>query len=263
MPELYLNRDVSARLARSGWPKIRGVAPGRVVKFCFAPAPEACVPIAQRADAVPVHRIYCVGRNYEAHAREMGATGREAPFFFCKPADAVLPADPGPITIPYPDRTADLQHEVELVVAIGAPGYRVTFAEAARLIWGYAVGLDLTRRDLQAEMKRLGRPWEVGKGFDRSAPIGPVRPIGEVGELGARRIWLSVNGRVRQDSELSRMIWSVEETISQLSEFFELVAGDLIFTGTPAGVGPLVPGDRIEAGVDGVGTIRVHVAERA
>ena len=232
------------------------------MKFCFAPAPEACVPIAGSQQAFPVHRIYCVGRNYEEHAREMGAAGREAPFFFSKPPDAILPSDGGPILIPYPDQTSDLQHEVELVVAIGAPGYRVTFAEAARLIWGYAVGLDLTRRDLQAEMKRLGRPWEVGKGFDRSAPIGPVRPIGEVGELGARRIWLSVNGRVRQDSELSRMIWSVEETIGQLSRFFELRPGDLIFTGTPAGVGPLVPGDRIDAGIDGIGTIQAGVTDR-
>jgi fumarylpyruvate hydrolase len=233
------------------------------VNFCFPAPPQPFVPIAQRADAFPVHRIYCVGRNYEAHAREMGATGREAPFFFCKPADAVLPADPGPITIPYPDRTADLQHEVELVVAIGAPGYRVGVERAARMIWGYAVGIDLTRRDVQAEAKRQGRPWDVAKGFDRSAPIGAIRPALDTGALGARRIWLNVNDRLRQDGMLSQMIWNVEETISQLSEFFELSAGDLIFTGTPAGVGALVPGDRIEAGIDGVGTIRVHVADRA
>jgi fumarylpyruvate hydrolase len=207
-----------------------------------------------------VHRIYCVGRNYEAHAREMGAVGREAPFFFSKPADAVLPAGAGPIVIPYPDQTADLQHEVELVVAIGAPGYRVTVEQAARLIWGYTIGLDLTRRDLQAEMKRQGRPWEVGKAFERSAPIGAIRPAARVGDLDARRIWLNVNGHRRQDGDLSQMIWSVEETIAQLSKFFELAAGDLIFTGTPAGVGPLVPGDRIEGGIDGIGTIEARVA---
>jgi fumarylpyruvate hydrolase len=234
-----------------------------LMNFCFPPPPQPFVPIAERADAFPVRRIYCVGRNYEDHAREMGATGREAPFFFCKPADAVLPADPGPIAIRYPDRTADLQHEVELVVAIGAPGYRVGVEQAARMIWGYAVGIDLTRRDLQADAKRQGRPWDVAKGFDRSAPIGAIRPAAGNGPLGTRRIWLNVNERRRQEGALSQMIWSVEETISQLSEFFELGAGDLIFTGTPAGVAPLVPGDRIDAGIDGVGTIRVHVTDRA
>ena len=160
------------------------------------------------------------------------------------------------------DRTADLQHEVELVVAIGAPGYRVTAEQAARMIWGYAVGIDLTRRDLQAEAKRLGRPWEVGKAFDRSAPIGAMRPSIKVGELGTQRIWLDVNGRRRQDGTVSQMIWGVEETVSQLSGFFELAPGDLIFTGTPAGVGPLVPGDRIEAGIDGIGAIQAQVVDK-
>jgi fumarylpyruvate hydrolase len=193
----------------------------------------------------------------------MGATGREAPFFFSKPGDAILPAGTGTMVIPYPDETADLQHEVELVVAIGAPGYRVMVDQAARLIWGYAIGLDLTRRDLQADMKRQGRPWEVGKGFERSAPIGAIRPAGEVGALGERRIWLNVNGQCRQDGKLSQMIWSVEETISQLSRFFELAAGDLVFTGTPAGVGPLVPGDQLEGGIDGIGTLQARVAPRS
>ncbi len=206
-----------------------------------------------------MHRIYCVGRNYAEHAREMGASGREAPFFFSKPADAVHWAASGPIEVVYPDRTADLQHEVELVVAIGAPGYRVTVQQAPGLIWGYAVGLDLTRRDLQGEAKRLGRPWEVGKSFDRSAPISAIRPSGQVVALGAQRIWLDVNGQRRQQGILSQMIWSVEETIAELSGFFELAAGDLIFTGTPAGVGPLVPGDRLEGGIDGVGTIEATV----
>jgi fumarylpyruvate hydrolase len=233
------------------------------MKFRFPPPPQAFVPIAGSTDAFPVHRIYCVGRNYEDHAREMGASGREAPFFFCKPADAVLCGDAAPIVIVYPDRTTDLQHEVELVVAIGAPGYRVAVEQAGSMIWGCAVGIDLTRRDLQADLKRLGRPWEVGKAFDRSAPIGAIRPAAAVGSLGDQRIWLSINGRIRQDSALSRMIWSVEETISQLSGYFELAAGDLIFTGTPAGVGPLVRGDRIEAGIDGIGTLQARIADRA
>jgi fumarylpyruvate hydrolase len=233
------------------------------MNFCFPAPAQAFVPIAGRTDVFPVHRIYCVGRNYEDHAREMGASGREAPFFFCKPADAVLLADPGPAVIGYPDRTSDLQHEVELVVAIGAPGYRVTVEQAARMVWGYAVGVDLTRRDLQADAKRQGRPWDIAKGFDRSAPIGAIHPAPMVGAPGARRIWLDVNGQRRQQGALSQMIWNVEETISQLSGLFELAAGDLVFTGTPAGVGPLVPGDRFEAGIDGIGTLRVQIGERA
>jgi len=232
------------------------------VDYCFPAPPQPLVPIAESSQAYPVHRIYCVGRNYADHAREMGASGREAPFFFTKPADAVLPAGLEAVAIPYPDRTSDLQHEVELVVALGAPGYRVTVEQAARLVWGYAVGLDLTRRDLQAEAKRTGRPWDVGKGFERSSPIGAIRPAAQVGILDGRRIWLDVNGQPRQVGQLSQMIWSVEETIAQLSGYFELQAGDLIFTGTPAGVGPLVPGDRVEAGIDGIGTIRMRIADR-
>ena len=207
-----------------------------------------------------MHRIYCVGRNYEEHAREMGASGREEPFFFCKPADAVIHSASGPVLMPYPDRTQDLQHEVELVVAIGAGGSRVAVDRAALMVWGYAVGIDLTRRDLQAQAKKLGRPWDVAKGFERSAPICAIRPAAEVGVLGQRRIWLEVNGQLRQEGRLSQMIWSVEETIAQLSSFFELAAGDLIFTGTPAGVGRLAPGDRIEAGIDGIGTMQLQVA---
>ena len=232
------------------------------MNFCFPAPSQPFVPIADRSDVFPVHRIYCVGRNYAEHAREMGASGREAPFFFCKPADAVVSKGSGPIVIRYPDRTADLQHEVELVVAIGAAGYRVPVEQAAPMIWGYAVGIDLTRRDLQADAKRQGRPWDISKGFDRSAPIGSIRPASATGSLGPQRIWLVVNGRRRQQGTLSQMIWSVEETVSQLSEFFELTAGDLIFTGTPAGVGALLPGDRVEAGIDGFGGIDLEIAER-
>jgi fumarylpyruvate hydrolase len=233
------------------------------MNFCCPAPPQPFVPIAGSPEVFPVHRIYCVGRNYAEHAREMGASGREAPFFFAKPADAVHWSGSGPIAIAYPDRTADLQHEVELVVAIGAPGYQVTVQQAPSLIWGYAVGLDLTRRDLQADAKRLGRPWEVGKSFDRSAPISAVRPCAQVGTLGAQRIWLDVNGQRRQQGMLSQMIWSVEETIAELSGFFELAPGDLIFTGTPAGVGALRPGDRLEGGIDGVGTLGATVVGSA
>jgi fumarylpyruvate hydrolase len=232
------------------------------MNLCFPAPAQPIVPVADSHDGFPVHRIYCVGRNYADHAREMGASGREAPFFFCKPGDAVATAQSGPIVIRYPDRTADLQHEVELVVAIGAGGYQVTPEQAARMVWGYAVGIDLTRRDLQAELKRLGRPWEVAKAFEGSAPIGAIRPVSAAGALGARRIWLSVNDRCRQDGDVTQMIWGVEETISQLSGYFELAPGDLVFTGTPAGVGSLVPGDRIEAGIDGIGVIQAQVAGR-
>jgi fumarylpyruvate hydrolase len=232
------------------------------MKLCFPAPHQPAVPIADSAEGFPVHRIYCVGRNYADHAREMGASGREAPFFFCKPADAAAPAQSGPLVIRYPDRTADLQHEVELVVAIGAAGYQVAPEQAAQMVWGYAVGIDLTRRDLQAELKKLGRPWEVAKAFDRSAPIGAIKPVAQAGPLGSRRIWLSVNGRMRQDGDLAQMIWSVEETIAQLSTYFELAPGDLVFTGTPAGVGSLVEGDRIEAGIDGIGTLQARVERR-
>ena len=233
-----------------------------MANFCFPAPPQAFVLVADRTDVFPVHRIYCVGRNYEEHAREMGASGREAPFFFCKPADAVVCAQLGPIRMRYPDRTADLQHEVELVVALGAGGYQVQVEQAGRMVWGYAVGIDLTRRDLQADAKRQGRPWDVSKGFDRSAPLGAIRLAADTGRLGSQRIWLNVNGRGRQEGTLSQMIWNVEETISQLSGFFELAAGDLIFTGTPAGVGALLPGDRVEAGIDGFGGIDLEIAER-
>jgi fumarylpyruvate hydrolase len=229
--------------------------------YVFAAAPQAVVPVAGSTDLFPVHRIYCVGRNYEEHAKEMGFTGREPPFFFAKPADAVLPVPEGSVgELPYPGETADLQHEVELVVAIGRRGARVASADASALIWGYAVGLDMTRRDLQGEMKKQGRPWEIGKGFDHSAPIGPVRALKGAAPITRGRIWLTVNGQPRQDSDISRLIWNVDETIAHLSRYFELRPGDLVFTGTPAGVAAVGPGDLLEGGVDGVGTIRVRVA---
>jgi fumarylpyruvate hydrolase len=207
-----------------------------------------------------VHRIYCVGRNYAEHAVEMGATGREPPFFFMKPADALVPVAAGETgRIEYPGLTANLHHEIELVVAIGEGGRDIPAAQAPRHIWGYAVGLDMTRRDLQNEMKKQGRPWEIGKSFEQSAPVGPIVPMATTGELRSGVISLSVNGTPRQKGDLSDLIWSVAETIEQLSRGWTLKAGDLIFTGTPAGVGAVVRGDVMEGTVEGLGTLRVQV----
>ncbi len=228
--------------------------------YVFAAPAQPVVPVAGSTDLYPVHRIYCVGRNYEEHAKEMGFTGREPPFFFAKPADAVLPIAEGAIgEMPYPGETNNLHHEFELVVAIGKRGSRISAADASRHVWGYAVGLDMTRRDLQGEAKKLGRPWEVGKGFDCSAPIGPIRPIAQTGEIKSGRIWLAVNGQIRQESDVSKLIWNVAETIEHLSKYFELAPGDLIFTGTPEGVAAVSPGDLLEGGVDGVGTLKLRI----
>jgi fumarylpyruvate hydrolase len=228
--------------------------------YVFAAPPQVVVPVTGSTDLYPVHRVYCVGRNYAEHAKEMGFSGREPPFFFAKPADALLPTAEGTGEMPYPPETGNLHHEMELVVAIGRRGRRIAAAEAVSYIWGYAVGLDMTRRDLQAEAKKQGRPWEVGKGFDFSAPISSVNPIGRTGEVTRGRIWLKVNGQPRQDSDVSTMIWNVNETIEHLSRYFELLPGDLIFTGTPEGVAAVVPGDLLEGGVDGVGGLRVKIA---
>lgn len=208
-----------------------------------------------------MRRIYCVGRNYAEHAKEMGFSGREPPFFFMKPADAVLPVDDGDSgTMTYPPLTADLHHEVELVVAIGSGGSRIPAHDAAAHIWGYAVGLDMTRRDLQAEMKKQGRPWSIAKGFDQSAPIGALTPIARCGALRSGSISLTVNGAVRQQGDLSDMIWSIDETIEHLSNAWTLQPGDLIFTGTPSGVAAVVRGDRLEARVEGLAPLRLTVA---
>lgn len=216
-----------------------------------------CVPIHGSDRLFPVRRIYCVGRNYAAHAREMGSDPeRESPFYFMKPADAVVP---GGGTLPYPPRTADLHHEIELVVALGKGGRNVPVADALSLVFGYAVGIDLTRRDLQAEAKRLGRPWDAGKGFDSSAPVSAIRPAAEIGHPRSGRIWLEVNGELRQDGDLGQLIWKVDEALAELSTLFTLAPGDLVFTGTPAGVGPLARGDRLHGGVEGVAEIRVEI----
>lgn len=221
---------------------------------------KTLVPIAGSDQGFPVRRIFCVARNYAEHAKEMGGTGREAPFFFTKPADAVLPAPiGGEGAMSYPPKTADLHHEIELVVALGLGGRNIAAEDAGRHIYGYAVGLDMTRRDLQAELKKLGRPWDVAKGFDQSAPIGPIHRATAVGPLERGAIRLEVNGIERQRGDLADMIWSVPEIVAILSEYFELQAGDLLFTGTPAGVGPVQRGDRLVGSVDGIGQLSVRI----
>jgi fumarylpyruvate hydrolase len=229
------------------------------MRFVITPPAQPAVPVAG-GGLFPVHRIYCVGRNYAEHAQEMGFSGREPPFFFLKPADAVLPvADAATGEMAYPPLTANLHHEIELVVAIGVGGRDIPASDALRHIWGYAVGLDMTRRDLQNEMKKQGRPWSIGKAFDASAPIGPLHAIAQTGELTQGAITLSVNGTLRQRGDLRELIWNVAETIETLSKAWTLQPGDLIFTGTPAGVGAVVAGDLIEGQIDGLGTLRVQI----
>lgn len=232
------------------------------MSFVFAPAAPVAVPIAGSQDSFPVRRVYCVGRNYAAHAREMGFDpDREPPFFFCKPADAVVPVAQGStLSLPYPPETANLHYEVELVAAIGKGGAKISVDEALQHVWGYAVGLDMTRRDLQMTMREAGRPWELGKAFDQSAPIGPLHPAQSVSGIEQAGIWLQVNGADRQRSDIGKLIWSIAETIAYLSKYFRLEAGDLIYTGTPEGVGPVVRGDRMVGGVDGLGTLSVQMA---
>jgi fumarylpyruvate hydrolase len=206
----------------------------------------------------PVHRIYCVGQNYSAHAREMGADpDRDPPFYFTKPADAVVASG---TSVAYPPRTRDLHHEIELVVAIGKGGRQIDAKDAASHIFGYAVGIDLTRRDLQAEAKRRGLPWDTSKAFDGSAPVSAIRTVEEVGHPSNGRIWLRVNGELRQEGDLDQLTWSVPEAIAELSTLFTLVPGDLLFTGTPAGVGPVAPGDKLSGGIEGVGEIHLEIA---
>jgi fumarylpyruvate hydrolase len=225
----------------------------------FAPPAAVALPCAGGGD-FPVHRVYCVGRNYAEHAVEMGHSGREPPFFFMKPADALVPVAEGETgVIDYPTLTANLHHEIELVVAIGRGGSGIRAADAPAHLWGYAVGLDMTRRDLQNEMKKQGRPWEIGKAFEQSAPIGPVLPIAQCGELLRGAITLAVNGAPRQQGDLADLIWSVNETIEQLSAAWTLQPGDLIFTGTPAGVGAVGRGDLMEGAIEGLGTLKVTV----
>jgi fumarylpyruvate hydrolase len=221
------------------------------------PAP-ACpaLPVEGSAALFPVRRILCVGRNYAAHRREMGGDDREPPFFFAKPADAVVAAG---ASVAYPSVTANLHHEIELVAALGGGGVDISPADALAMVWGYAAGVDLTRRDLQNAAKDKGQPWEASKGFDQSAPIGPIRRVTGGGQPQGR-IALTVNGQVRQEARLSDMIWNVAEVIAQASRLWRLAPGDLIFTGTPEGVGPLVRGDRVEGEIEDVGAVGFTIA---
>jgi fumarylpyruvate hydrolase len=215
------------------------------------------VPIAGSADLLPVRRIFCVGRNYAEHAREMGMDpDREPPFFFTKPADAIVP---GGGDVPYPTRTQNLHHEIELVVALARGGRGIAVDEARACIYGYGVGLDLTRRDLQAESRKQGKPWDTAKAFDHSAPLSAIVPAARIGHPARGRIELRVNGALRQQGDLADMIWNVPEIIAELSTLFELAPGDLIFTGTPAGVGPLVAGDTVLGSIAGVGELQIRV----
>jgi fumarylpyruvate hydrolase len=228
------------------------------MSFVFPPSATPSVAIEGTQDTFPVHRIYCVGRNYAAHAREMGKDPeREPPFFFTKPADAIVPNN---ATIPYPPRTNNLHHEIELVIAIGKGGRNIAIDKALDHVFGYAVGNDLTRRDLQFEARDKGRPWDTGKAFDRSAAIAAIRPASK-GHVSRGRIWLTVNGESRQIADIADLIWDVPEIIAELSTLFELQAGDLIYTGTPAGVNAVKPGDRMEGGVDGLQTLVTTIAQ--
>jgi len=231
------------------------------MSYVVNPPEVVAVPVQGSSDTFPVRRVYCVGRNYAAHAREMGFDpDREPPFFFCKPADAVVPVAEGQtLELAYPSETSNYHYEIELVAAIGKGGSNISQEEALSHVWGYAVGLDMTRRDLQMKMREAGRPWEIGKAFDRSAPIGPLYRAEQVGHLEQAGIQLEVNGQTKQNSGIDKLIWSVAETVSYLSRFFRLEPGDLIYTGTPEGVGAVVAGDLMVGSVQGLGTLSVKV----
>ncbi|MEM7469783.1 MAG: fumarylacetoacetate hydrolase family protein [Pseudomonadota bacterium] len=214
--------------------------------YAIDPPPQVSIAILGQTTRFPVRRIFCVGRNYEAHVREMGNDTREPPFFFSKPADAVVENGS---EVRYPPATQDLHHEIELVVAIGRGGTGIAPGAALSHVWGAGVGVDLTRRDLQAEAKKKGRPWDMAKGFDQSAPMAALVPLSAAGSLESGRIWLSVDGKMRQDADLSEMIWPVADCIAHLSGLVALAPGDLIMTGTPAGVAALAPGAQVHAGI--------------
>lgn len=218
---------------------------------------QASVAIADSDRRFPVRRIFCIGRNYAAHAREMGGDpDREPPFYFNKAADTVVASGS---VVDYPPRTDDLQHEIELVVAIKKNGRNLSVGHAEENVFGYAVGIDLTRRDLQAQAKASGWPWDVAKNFDQSAPVGAIHAASAIGHPGRGRIWLAVNEEIRQDGNLDEMIWTVPQLLAEISTYCALAAGDLVFTGTPAGVGRLVPGDKVTGGIEGVGEIGIEI----
>jgi fumarylpyruvate hydrolase len=226
--------------------------------YAFAPPARVSAAISGSADRFPLRRIFCVGRNYSEHVKEMGGDpDRAEPIFFTKPIDALVPTKS---TVPYPPQTKNLHHEVELVVALHRGGTGIAVESALQHVFGYAVGNDLTRRDIQADYGKRGLPWDMAKGFDHSAQLGAITPAEKFGEVGTQRIWLRVNGTQRQDSMLSKLIWSVPEIIANLSTFVTLQAGDLIYTGTPEGVGPLQPGDQVQAGIEGVEDLEFQIA---
>ena len=228
------------------------------MNFIFPPVAPVVLSVAGSDAVFPVRRVYCVGQNYAAHVAEMGGDGRQPPFFFSKPADALMP---GGGRIVYPPRTANLHHEVELVVALRDGGADIPPQQALARVFGYAVGIDLTRRDLQAQAKGSGRPWEMAKAFDQSGPVGALTPAAQCGHPASGRIWLNVNGIVRQDGDLGQMTWNVAEIIANLSSYVRLAAGDLIFTGTPAGVSAVTRGDVLECGIDGVGNLGIELVQ--
>jgi fumarylpyruvate hydrolase len=228
-----------------------------MTEYVFPPSQVVAVPIAGSTASFPVRRVFCVGRNYADHAREMGANpDREAPFFFTKPTDAVVPADG---TLAYPLLTEELHHEIEMVIAIGREGCQIEPQDALAYVLGYCVGVDLTRRDLQAVAKKMSRPWDWSKGFDQSAPVTPIRLAKDVGHPTSGAIWLSVNGETRQTGDLADMIWPVADIVSQVSQAVVLKPGDLIFTGTPAGVGALKRGDKVAGGLEGIGEFQFEI----
>ncbi|MFM0129789.1 fumarylacetoacetate hydrolase family protein [Paraburkholderia sediminicola] len=230
-----------------------------MTEYSVTPPTITSVTVSGSTSRFPVRRVFCVGRNYADHAREMGANpDRDPPFFFSKPADAVVPATG---VLPYPPLTSDLHHEIELVIAVGKEGKTIAPENALDFVWGYGVGVDLTRRDLQATAKKLSRPWDWAKGFDASAPVSEIKPASELGHPSCGRIWLSVNGEVRQQGDLSEMIWPVADIISYVSQAVTVKPGDLIFSGTPAGVGALRPGDKVAGGVDGVTNFSFEVGQ--
>ena len=225
-------------------------------RYVVPPPPQAALAVAGSDKLFPVRRIWCVGRNYVEHIREMGQDERLPPFYFAKPADAVVPDG---ATVPYPSLTKDMHHEVELIVALKSGGRNIKVEKALDTIWGYGVGIDLTRRDLQIASRNQQRPWEIGKAFDASAPCGSLRPASEIGHPKKGRIVLKCNGKILQDGDLDQMIWNVPEIIANLSEMVELVAGDIIMTGTPSGVAATVAGDKLECEIEGVGRLTVTI----
>ncbi len=231
------------------------------MNYVFEPEAQVTVPVVGSDALFPVRRIYCVGRNYAAHAREMGFDpDREPPFFFCKPDNAIVVVPPGQtVDVAYPSQTREYHHEIELVAAIGKGGRDIPVAKANEHVFGYAVGLDMTRRDLQLRARDKGRPWELGKAFDQSAPIAPLVPASKIGHPAKGAVWVQVDGADRQRSDIAKLIWSVPEIIANLSTFFELCPGDLIYTGTPEGVAGVQRGQTMVGGVEGLGELRVKV----